>query len=214
MIDLRDSLVTTHEDLGIVLIQSTLVVTNSRHVLDNDSVIRVLTLLVEHIVCRNHVIDDIGLGDLLGAELLLGAQVLAIVVAKMVVRCNGSELDTSADQEVNKSRLHLGLARLEVISANEGLVFLGKLNATSNEGVLRRAVDEWSTFKDRSNSENGGRSDFLMAILNCLHEVISGVVDAWNELCETLSVGGPLNNDLVQTVLGLEVTNSLSALAF
>jgi myo-inositol-1-phosphate synthase len=34
-----DGLVTTHEDLGVVLIKSTLVVTNSRHVLDDDSVV-------------------------------------------------------------------------------------------------------------------------------------------------------------------------------
>ena len=200
---------TTHEDLGVVLIQSTLVITNGRHVLDDDGVVRVFVLLVEHTVCRNHVIDDVGLGDLLGAELLLGAQVLAIVVAKMVIGCNGSEFDTSADQEVDESRLHLGLARLEVITTNEGVVLLGKFNATSNEGVLWRAIDEWGTLKDRCNSENGGRSDLGMAVLDCLHEVISGVVDARNELGETLGVGGPLNDDLVQAVLGLEITESL-----
>lgn len=42
----RDGLVASHKDLGVVLIQGALVVTNSRHVLDDDSVVRVLALLV------------------------------------------------------------------------------------------------------------------------------------------------------------------------
>src|ERR1700730_17473773 len=111
----------SHENLSVVLIQSTLVVTNSWHVLDDDSVIRMLALLVENRVGFNHVIHDVGLGDLLGAELLLGAEVLSIIVAEMVIAGNGSELDTSADQEIDQSRLHLGLTRLEVIATNEGI---------------------------------------------------------------------------------------------
>ena len=68
---LRNGLVTSHEDFGIVLIQGTLVVTNSWHVLDDNSVIRMFALLVKHCVSLNHVVDDIRLGNLLGAELLL-----------------------------------------------------------------------------------------------------------------------------------------------
>ena len=207
--DLRDSLVTTHEDLGIVLIQSTLVVSDGRHVLDDDGVVRVFALLVEYSVCLNHVVNDVRLGDLLGAELLLGAQVLTIVVAKMVIGGNGSQLNTGADQEVDESRLHLGLARLEVVATNEGVVLLSELNAASDKCVLWRAVDEWSTLKDRGNRKNGGRSDLGVTILDGLHEVIGSVVDARNELSESLSVCGPLNDDLVQAVLGLEVTEAL-----
>lgn len=69
--DVRDCLMTTHEDLGVVLIESALVVTNSRHVLDDDSVIGMLTLLVEDVVSLDHIVDNVRLGNFLGAELLL-----------------------------------------------------------------------------------------------------------------------------------------------
>jgi len=118
-LNLRDSLMTSHEDLSIVLIESTLVVGDSWHVLDDDGVIWVLALLVENVVGLNHIIDNVGLGDLLGAELALRAQVLAIVVTEMVVRSDRGQLDTSVDQEINKGRLHLGLARLEVVTTDE-----------------------------------------------------------------------------------------------
>lgn len=87
-INLRNGLVATHENLGIVLVQGTLVVSDGGHVLDDDAVVGVLALLVQYGVGLHHIIDNIGLGDLLGAELLLGAQVLAVVVAKVVVAGN------------------------------------------------------------------------------------------------------------------------------
>jgi len=198
--------VTAHEDLSIVLVQSTLVVTDGWHVLDDDGVVRVLSWLVENRVGLDHVIDDVGLGDLLGAELLLGAEVLAIVVTKMVVAGNGGELDTSADQEVDQGRLHLGLAGLEVITTNEGVVTLSELNATWNEGVLRGAVDEWGTLEDTGNSEDSGWGNLLMSVLNGLQEVVGGVVDTINQLSKALGVGSPLDNDLVESIVGLEVT--------
>jgi len=71
---------TSHEDFSIVLIQSTLVVANSRHVFNDDSVIWMLALLVQHGVGFNHVINNIGFGDFLGAELLLRTEVLSIIV--------------------------------------------------------------------------------------------------------------------------------------
>jgi hypothetical protein len=156
---------TSHEDLSIVLIQSTLVVTNSWHVLDDDSVVRMLALLVENRVGFNHVIHNVGLGDFLGAELLLGAEVLSIIVAKMVVAGNGSELDTSADQEVDQGRLHLGLTRLKVVTTNEGIVLLSKFNGTRNKCVLRGAIDERDTFEDTSHSKDSGWGDFLVTVL-------------------------------------------------
>ena len=199
----------SHEDLRIVLIQRTLVVANGRHVLDDDCVVRVLTLLVKHSVGFNHVIDNVGLGNLLGAELLLRAEVLAVIVAKVVVAGNGGKLDTSANQEVDESRLHLGLARLEVITTNEGVMLLSKLNATRDEGVLGRAIDERNLLENASNRKDSGWCNFLVTILNCLHEIVGSVIDARDELSETLSVGGPLDNDLLQTILGLEITGKL-----
>lgn len=103
-------MVTSHKNLSIVLIQSTLVITNSWHVLNDNSVVWVLARGVENTVGLNHIINNVGLGNFLGAELLVGAQILSIIVAKMVVAGNGSEFDTGVDQEIDKSRLHLGLA--------------------------------------------------------------------------------------------------------
>ena len=116
---------TTHEDLRVVLIQSTLIITDSWHVLDDDCVVGVFTLLVEHSIGFNHVIDNIGFGDLLGAELPLGTEVLSVVITKMVVAGDGSELDACADQEIHESGLHLCLARLEIVTANEGIMLFG-----------------------------------------------------------------------------------------
>jgi len=196
---------TTHEDLRIVLIQSSLVVTNCWHVLDDDSMVWVLALLVENGICSNHVVNDVRFGDLLRAELLMGAEVLAIIVAKVVVAGNGGKLDTSTDEEVNKSGLHLGLTRLEVITTNESTVTLGELNATRNKGVLGRTVDEWNALLDTGNGEDGGRCDFEVAVIDCLEEVVGSIIDTLDELSKAFGVGGPLNNDSIQTILGLEV---------
>lgn len=51
----------TEEDLSVVLIKSTLVVANSRHILDDNAVVGMLALLVQNVVSRDHVIHDIGL---------------------------------------------------------------------------------------------------------------------------------------------------------
>jgi len=131
-----DGLVAAHEDLGVVLVEGALVVTDSGHVLDDDGVVGMLALLVEDRVGFNHVVDDVGLGDLLGAELLLRGEVLAVVVSQMVVAGDGGELDAGADEEVDESRLHLGLARLEVVATDKSVVLLGEVNGTRDEGVL------------------------------------------------------------------------------
>jgi hypothetical protein len=205
-----DGLVTTHEDLGVIFVEGTLIVANSGHVFDDNSMIRVLALLVQDRVGRNHVIDHVGLGDFLRAELLLRAQVLAVVVAEMVVAGNGGELDAGIDQEIDQSRLHLGLARLEVVSTNVGVVLLSKLNGARHEGVLGRTVDEGDILKDTSHGKDGGRRHFLVALLNSFEQVRGGVVDARNNISISLSVGGPQNNDLVEAVVFLELPISRS----
>ena len=203
-VEQADGLVTTHEDFRIVLVQSTLVVTHGGHVLDDDGVIGVFALLVEDGVGLNHVIDDVGLGNFLGTELALGGQVHAIVVAKVVVAGNGGELDTSVDQEIDESRLHLGLARLEVISSNIGALLLGVLDSSGDEGVLGRTVDEGSILEDRGNGKDGRRRDLFVAVLDGLDQVIGSVVNSGDDISVALSVGGPHDNDLVETVLLLE----------
>lgn len=202
----------TEEDLSIVLVEGTLVVTDIGHVLDDNAVVGVLALLVQDVVSLNHVIDDVGLGNLLGAELLLGAQILAVVVAQVVVAGNGGQLDAGVDEEVHKCRLHLGLARLEVVATNVGVVLLGKLNSAGNKGVLGRAVDEGGTLQDTRDSKDGGGRNLLVTLLNSLEKVIGSVIDSVDDVGISLSVGSPQDNDLVKAVVGLEVTNVLSDL--
>ena len=205
-VEQADGLVTTHEDLGIVLVQSTLVVTDGGHVLDDDSVVGVLVLLVENVVGSNHVINDVGLGDLLGAELLLGAQVLAVVVAKVVVASNGGELDTGVDQEVDQGRLHLGLTRLEVITTNEGTTLLSKLQGTGNKSVLGRSVDEGGVLQDGGDGKDSGGRNLGVARLDRVDQVLSSVVDTGENVGVALGVGSPHDDHLVQTIGSLEVT--------
>lgn len=205
--NLRNGLVSAHEDLGIVLVKGTLVVGDGRHVLDDDTVVGVLVLLVQDRVGLDHVVDDVGLGNLLGAELLLGGQVLAVVVAEMVVAGNGGQLDTGADEEIDEGRLHLGLAGLEVVTTNVGIVLLGQLDGTRDKGVLGRAVDEGGLFQNTSDGKDGGRGDLLVTLLNGLEEVVRGVVDAGDDVGVALGVGSPHDNDLVEAVVLLELTD-------
>ena len=202
-----DGVASVHENLGNVLIQSTLGVTDSGDVLDDNQVIGVLTLLVKDVVSSDHVVDNVRLGDLLGTELLGGRQVLAVVVTQMVVRGNGEGLDTGVDEEVDNDRLDLGLARLEVITSNVDLVTLSKGNASGNEGVLGGSVDEGSVLQDGSNGEDGRGRDLLVRSLDSVQQVVGGVVDALDQRGETLSVGGPDDNDLVEVVGSLEVAD-------
>lgn len=211
-IEQADGLVPIQEDLGIVLVKSALIISNSGHVLDNDAVVRMLTVLVENIVGRNHVVHYVRLGDLLGAELLLRAEVHAVIVAKMIVAGNGGELDTGVDQEVNERGLHLSLSRLEIVTTDEGIVLLGELDSTRDERVLRRAVDEWSILEDGCDGKDSRRRDFLVASLDRLDQVVRGVVDALDDVGIALRVGGPLHNDLIKTVGGLEFANVLANL--
>ena len=169
---------TTHEDLSVVLIKSTLVVANSRHVLDDDSVVGMFAFLVEDGISLNHIVDDVRFGNFLGAELLLRAKVLSIIVTEVVVAGDRGQLDTSADQEVNEGRFHFGLARLEVITANEGVMLLGKLDSTWHEGVLGGPIDERDALQNRGDSKDSGRRDFLVASLDGFKEVVRGIIDA------------------------------------
>lgn len=113
-----------------------------------------LSLLVQHLIRCHHVVNDVALGDFLGAELSGSRQVLSVVVAQVVVGHNGSGLETSTDQEVNQHRLHLGLAALEVIATNVDVVLLGEINQARHKSVLWRTIDVGATLENR-----GSRKD-------------------------------------------------------
>ena len=88
-----------------VRVRVRLAVARLGHVLDHDHVVGVLVLVVEDPVGSDHVVDDVRLGDLFGAEGLRRLQVLAVVVAQVVVRDDGGRLDAGGHEEVDHDRL-------------------------------------------------------------------------------------------------------------
>jgi len=170
-------------------------------------VVGLLPRLVEEAVALNDIVDDAGLGDLLGAELGRRAQVLSIVVAEMVVGDDGGDLETSTDEEIGEDALDLGLTTLEIITSNVDSVALSELDDTGDEGVLRRAVDEAVLLEDGSNSEHGGRSDLLLVAIDGGKKLVSSGVEASTDVSETLSGGSPEDDDLLKLVLLLEVAD-------
>mmetsp|Transcript_48962 Transcript_48962/g.123168 ORF Transcript_48962/g.123168 Transcript_48962/m.123168 type:complete len:512 (+) Transcript_48962:227-1762(+) len=207
-----DGVLATHEDLGGVLVHGTLAVTDVREVLDHNAVIRMLSGLVEDRVRGDHVVDHVALRDLLGAELLRGGEVLAVVVAQMVVGHDGDRLETRGDQEIDQHRLHLGLARLEVVTGDRHLTLESQLDEARHEGVLGTAVDVRATLQHGSDGEQGGRAHLLVVVLHAGQQVVGGVVDAGDDITEALSVGGPEHHHLVQVVGRLEVADVLAQL--
>lgn len=68
-----------------------------------------------------------------------------------------------------------------------------------------RTIDEGCVLKNTSNCKDSRWRDFLVSSFNSLHKVISSVVDAFNDIGVTLSVGSPLYNDLVKPISFFEV---------
>jgi hypothetical protein len=98
------------------------------------------------------------------------------------------------------------LARFEVVTTNEGVVSLGELDATRDESVLWRTIDEWNIFENASNCEDGRWRNFFVSILDGLKKVVGSIVDAFKELGKTFGIGSPLDDDFVESVVGLELT--------
>ena len=65
--------------------------------------------------------------------------------------------DTRVHEELGEDRLELHLPRLEVISTNERLLVLGKLNDTGHEHILGGRHHKRLTLEDGSNGEEGRR---------------------------------------------------------
>mmetsp|Transcript_22511 Transcript_22511/g.39898 ORF Transcript_22511/g.39898 Transcript_22511/m.39898 type:complete len:209 (+) Transcript_22511:687-1313(+) len=127
----------------------------------------------------------------------------------MVVANDGNGLDACRDKEVYQDRLHLGLATLEVITSNVHVVAKCELDHTGHKGVLRATVDVCRSGLDRSDRKKGRGRDLLFVFLNCIEQVVRGIVDAFLDFAETLGVSGPQDNDLVQAVVLLEIVDVL-----
>ena len=76
-----------------------------------------------------------------GSEGLWCRQVLAIVVAQMIVADYGHGFDARPDQKVHQHGLQLGLTGLEVVSGNKHLLLLRQVYTTRNKCVLGRTID-------------------------------------------------------------------------
>ena len=197
----------THENLGGVLVHGPLGVTDVREVLDDDNVIRLLSGLVDELVGLDHVIDNVALGDLLGPELLGSRQVLSVIVTEMVVASNGHGLNTRGDQPIDQNRLELGLTSLEVITTDGDVAAESHVQHTRDEGVLGRTVDVGAVLEDGSDGKEKRRGDLVLLTLDGGHQVLFGVVDASQNVREPLCVGRPQDNNLIDVVLLLEVAD-------
>jgi hypothetical protein len=125
-------------------------------------------------------------------------------VTEMVVADDAQGADASFDQELSEDTLDLGLARLEVVTTDERFVLLGKLDTARNKGVLGRAVDKRNAVEDTTNGKDRGGSNFRVALLDALQEIFGGIIDTRNNLSVAFGVGGPNDDDLVQSMLVLE----------
>jgi len=96
------------------------------------------------------------------------------------------------------------LSALEVVSADEGGELGGELDAAGDKGVLRAAVDERRTFQDAGDGKDSGGRDFRVAGCDGCQKICGGVIDSWDDVGVSLSVGSPLNDDLVEAVVLLE----------
>ena len=108
-----DGLPATTENLRVILVDSPLGVSDRGDILNHNDVIGVLAFsrfalgtgngrFVKQAVGVNHVVDDATLANFLALELGLCAQVVAIVVTKVVVRRNGQRLDTCVHEELGE----------------------------------------------------------------------------------------------------------------
>ncbi len=163
--------------------------------------------LVEQVVSSDHVIDDRALADFLAPELALSAEVAPVVVAEVVVRGDAEGLDASVDEELGEDRLELRLSALEVVAADERPVPLRERDAPGHERILRGAVDEWHALEDRRDCEERRGRHLFMRRLDCVQEVVCGVIHAREDLGEALRVGCPEDDDLLELVVGLELAN-------
>lgn len=122
----------------------------------------------------------------------------------MVVTEDTQGADASFNQELGEDTLDLGLARLKIVTADKGLALFSKLKTPRNESILRCAVNERDALEDATNCKDGGRSNFRMAFLDALQEIFGGVIDTGDDIGVPLRIGGPDDDNLVQSMLILE----------
>lgn len=70
---------------------------------------------------------------------------------------------------------------------------------------MGRPVDEGRLLEDAGYGEDGGGGYFLVPLLDRFEQVVGGVVDAGDDVRVAFGVGCPLDDDLVEAILLLEI---------
>ena len=125
----------------------------------------------------------------------------------MIVGHKRLRLDTSASQEIHKSSLKLGLASLKIVSHINSSP---DLLHSRQESVLRRAVNKSAPFLHRSNRENGRWGNLAFVIFNRFHDSFVTAMQMLLNDCESFSIGSPENQDLIELIFFLEVSDIFS----
>ena len=81
------------------------------------------------------------------------AEVLAVVVAQVVVADDGGRLDPRRDEKVDEDGLELGLAGLEVVAADRHSLLARQPDDSRHEGVLGAPVDVLALEKQETTQE-------------------------------------------------------------
>ena len=113
----------------------------------------------------------------------------------MVVRDDRRRLDPGAHQKVDEHRLHLRLARLEVVASHQHTFFDCEAQKTGHESVLRGTVDEGAPFEDGRERIKLRRRDLGVVCRDRREEVLGGVVDPFDDVGVALGVGRPEHDD-------------------
>merc|ERR1719487_1328541 len=124
-------------------------------------------------------------------------KVLSIVVSKVIVGDNGGEADSAANQIVTHDCLESSLTRFKVASSNIGLLFLGVIDNSRVESVLRRPVQVKNLLLNCCDAVKNGAGKSNVS-RNSIVE-LSDVLDLREK--EHFGVGRPENDHLVDLLL-------------
>ncbi len=126
------------------------------------------------------------LSHLFRSELLRGGEILAVVVAQVIVAHDGRRFDSGRDEEIHENRLDLRLTRFEVVAPDVNAVFLSKFDDSRHKRVLRTSVDV-TNLPGKSESEytNERMSQAQKRLASC-GLLLSLPLDKCDELCAPL----------------------------
>lgn len=152
-----DSVHAVHEDRTGVLVQGTFGVANEGNVLNNHFVVNVFVVFrIQDRVALDGVVQNSAFRELLRLEALVLGQVLAVVVAQMVVGNTTGDAQAGTDQKVAHDRFETGLSGLEVTAGQQTAFLLGILHHSGVERVLRRTIKVQDLFFNARHAEKHG----------------------------------------------------------